>query len=263
MKGIFRYDMDPEDMGIRITSENVFSCPMHSHTYYELLLYEPFCGKSTVNGKTYDVNEMTALLLTPSDIHRTNCSANSTSKFIKIAFSPDCITFAKLPSSAVLYRITDENKFAISVFEEIYQKRQNIPYVKILLNTLLHSLESGKIKADITHKNKHAFVAKAKQIIDSSIGDTISLEAVAEQICISPQYLSKIFPEIMEVNFRDYVTNRRLDHALTLLQNPSLSIIHISQVCGFNDVSYFTKKFKARYGSSPGKYKNFNQGNAK
>ncbi len=252
MNGLPRYTISPEDMGIRITSENVYPCPMHSHTYYELLLYEPFVGKSIVNGKENAVNEITVLLITPSDLHRTSAPYDCKSKFIKIAFSPDCITTAKLPSSAVMYRITDKNKISVHLFEEMYAKRENVPYAKILLNTLLHALEAGEMKTNIVQRNKHAFVAKAKQIIDSSIGSPISLESVAEQIFISPQYLSKIFPEIMEVNFREYVTNRRLDYALTLLQDPELSVIYISQVCGFGDVSYFTKKFKARYGSTPG-----------
>ncbi len=259
MKGLPRYSMSNEDMGIKISSDKIFLSNIHSHTYYELLLYEPFDGESIINGRVNKINEMSAVLITPSDLHKTVVMPGCKSRFIKIAFNPDCITSAKLPSSAVIYKITDENRFSLSVFEEIYAKRENVPYAKILLNTLLHALESGEVKTVISQKNKHAIVAEAIQIIDSSFASQITLESVAAQLSISSQYLSKIFPELTNMNFRDYLTSRRLDYALVLLQNPELSMTDISQACGFNDLSYFTKKFKARYNIAPGKYNKYIQ----
>jgi len=58
------------------------------------------------------------------------------------------------------------------------------------------------------------------------------------------------------INFSDYVTEKKLIKASELLKdNTDLSIIDIANKLGYNTPSYFSSKFKDRFGVTPGIYK--------
>ena len=64
-------------------------------------------------------------------------------------------------------------------------------------------------------------------MIDKSYKEPISLNSVAEQLNITPQYLSRLFMKEMSRSFVDYLTSYRMERAKNLLQDTNLSLIHI------------------------------------
>lgn len=71
-----------------------------------------------------------------------------------------------------------------------------------------------------------------------------TLKAVAEHIYVHENYLSSIFKATVGVSFKQYMNQRRVDLALSLIQQNYTSVNEISQMVGFSDASYFTKVFK-------------------
>ena len=53
----------------------------------------------------------------------------------------------------------------------------------------------------------------------------------------------------------DYVNNKRVEHALFLLNTTTMQIQAIAQHCGIPDVNYFTKTFKKHIGKTPKEYR--------
>ena len=83
----------------------------------------------------------------------------------------------------------------------------------------------------------------------------ISLDYVAEKVRKSTAFISKIFKNEFECNFSTYITEKRLNHSLELLQDPSRKVYEISQDIGWADVSNYIKVFKKKYGVSPDEYR--------
>lgn len=91
--------------------------------------------------------------------------------------------------------------------------------------------------------------------IDDYIED-ITLSSVAEEFHITSAHLSRIFKENVGVNFSEYVTEKKLLHAAKLLrENQNMNIIELANKLGYNTPSYFSTKFKERFGVTPGVYK--------
>jgi len=88
----------------------------------------------------------------------------------------------------------------------------------------------------------------------------ITLEDVAAYVYLSPSYFSKIFKEEMDVNFNAYLNYVRIEMSKKLLLDPSISMVEVSNLVGFEDQSYFSKVFKKMTGISPKKYRE-NRGN--
>lgn len=70
---------------------------------------------------------------------------------------------------------------------------------------------------------------------------------------VTPRYVQKLFDEV-GTTFTEYVLSLRLDAAHAMLASPRYahwSITAVSNEAGFGDLSYFNRRFKARYGLTP------------
>lgn len=77
------------------------------------------------------------------------------------------------------------------------------------------------------------------------------LSLVATQVGISTCYLSRILAHQTGKHFREHLRSIRLQHAVKLLKNVSLSVKEISWTVGYLYVSSFDRDFHAKYGKSP------------
>ena len=93
-----------------------------------------------------------------------------------------------------------------------------------------------------------------KLFLDSSL----TLETVAEQIQLSPSYLSRIIHNEMNTSFPDYLNSYRIEEAKSYLKNPEFSkytIVSIGLEAGFNSKSSFYSVFKKTTGETPAAFK--------
>lgn len=96
---------------------------------------------------------------------------------------------------------------------------------------------------------------RAREYIKANYSKSITLEDVAREINISPQYLSKLFKEETGENFIDYLTGIRIRIAKNLLESNELSIKEICYSTGYSDPNYFSRIFKKIVGATPTEYK--------
>ena len=81
----------------------------------------------------------------------------------------------------------------------------------------------------------------------------LSLDEVAGIIGYSPAYFSRLFKKSTGLNYKDYLLTVRLNRSDELLKE-GLSVSEASELCGFQDVSYFIKVFRENRGISPGRH---------
>jgi AraC-like DNA-binding protein len=80
-----------------------------------------------------------------------------------------------------------------------------------------------------------------------------SLDVLAARHGVSPRYIRSLF-QSEETTFTDFVLNERLARARALLVGPrqtARSISAIAFAAGFDDLSYFNRCFRRRYGATP------------
>lgn len=87
--------------------------------------------------------------------------------------------------------------------------------------------------------------------IDADLTADLNLSAHAKALNVSPSYLSTVFRRETGATITEYVSRRRVDHALFLLGATDMQVQTIAQYCGIPDVNYFTKTFKRLTGKTP------------
>ena len=78
---------------------------------------------------------------------------------------------------------------------------------------------------------------------------------VAAQFGLSPQYFSSFFRENFGRTFVQHVNSLRIEQAARLLRETDLPVMEIGFNVGFDNFSYFIKRFREEYGASPSNYR--------
>lgn len=97
-------------------------------------------------------------------------------------------------------------------------------------------------------------IHSAKEYISKNYQKTLTLEEVAENVQLSPQYFSKIFKERCGSSFIDYLTEVRVEKAKELIRTKERSVKEVCYEVGYKDPNYFSRVFKKYTGVSPSDY---------
>jgi AraC-like DNA-binding protein len=132
---------------------------------------------------------------------------------------------------------------------------------KLLILELIFILyENGEL---IPAKNVRSSSEKRKirhykaviSYIEKNYHQPITLQDLSDTIPCNSQYLCRFFKDIAGISPIQYLIRFRLDRACYLLQHTSKPILEIAFDCGFENVSYFIRKFKEVNGSTPREYR--------
>ena len=109
----------------------------------------------------------------------------------------------------------------------------------------------------VAHLSTHGYgkvVNAAVRYISYHITETISLQAMAEELFVSEGYLARRFHRETGCTISDYTNRMRVDMAKLLLEQGDLDITEIALRVGFRDGSYFSKVFRRFTGQTPRGY---------
>lgn len=106
---------------------------------------------------------------------------------------------------------------------------------------------------------KSSFVVrKVMEYVGKNYLRAMTVEEMAEEIHLSSNYIRTIFKEGTGQTILEYITNYRFEKACELLGNPSYKVKEVSNMVGYENVSYFCSVFTKRYGMSPNEFRNKN-----
>lgn len=120
-----------------------------------------------------------------------------------------------------------------------------------LINTAIENIRSMQKTDSIVHSQKDVI----KDYIERNYKKDISAKDVAGILGYSDVYFSKVFKQLFDDNFINYLTKIRIDRAKLLLKDVSFNIKEVGKSVGYADSNYFTKVFKRSIGISPSEYR--------
>lgn len=97
-------------------------------------------------------------------------------------------------------------------------------------------------------------VFSALQYIETSYRSG-TLEEIAARLQMPPYTLSRLLTRHTGANFKQLLQQRKLQQAMYLLTNTRMSADAIIESVGYENSSYFYRKFKEKYGCSPAQYR--------
>jgi two-component system response regulator YesN len=125
---------------------------------------------------------------------------------------------------------------------------EDFPYADRIYNELVKGIN---LKGGLS-----PVVLLAKKIVEQTYAmPSLTLQEVADQVRVSPTYLSKLLKKEIGVSFIDYLTEVRINHAVLLMNDTSYKVYEIAEKVGYNSQHYFSNAFKKKTGVSPNSYR--------
>lgn len=115
--------------------------------------------------------------------------------------------------------------------------------------------ESSQSKV-VRSPEDEAFVSRLAEYVEAHLSDaSLSVNALAEEFCISPRQFARRMKEVTGIDTTHYIRAARVMRARHLLTTTSLPMQEIAYQCGFETANYFSRVFRQAVGQSPTEYR--------
>ncbi|MBI3217965.1 MAG: response regulator [Bacteroidetes bacterium] len=99
------------------------------------------------------------------------------------------------------------------------------------------------------------FLMRAKEVVMSNLNNAqFGVELLADQMHLSRAQLFRKFKALIGTSPSEFISDLRLQRAAELITAKADTLSQISYQVGFNEYSYFAKRFRKKFGLSPSEY---------
>lgn len=258
-----------------------FFVDRHWHNYVEILFIARGTYHLEINLEDHILSEGDICILNSEELHQITGKCFDTIHDV-LLFNPQILDFsyadeweerfiAPFLSQAVIFQnilhpadsgYSDIRPLILRLMDMALRKEEGW-YIrcKLLLLELFalmtrhHLLLSSKDALSATDARKIDRYKTIISYIEEHYREPISLKQLADMIPCNSQYLCRFFREISGMSPIRYLISCRLEKACTLLLHTSQPVTEIALDCGFENISYFIRQFKADKGCTPKEYR--------
>ena len=252
-----------------------FTFPIHSHEEFELNFIEGGRGVRRVVGDSIEtIGDFELTLVTGDGLEHAWEQGGCREKDIReitIQFSPRLLDDKLLSRNqfASIRKMFERARmgltFSMPAIMRVYclldtlatkeeRMDQFLDMLRILyelsLDTGARTLASNSFAKTVTGRESRR-VNKVKEFIAQHYTEEIKLDDLAGLVAMSPSAFSRFFKQYTGRGPVDYIIDVRMGVAARMLVDTTTSVSEICYACGFNNLSNFTRTFKARRGYTP------------
>jgi AraC-like DNA-binding protein len=238
---------------------------LHWHDFHKLVCIIGGSGTHVLNGVPFAIKQGVSFLLTPSDFHAWRPGVDGCDLY-NILFSPRTLSQyldAKLFSGtglapgALVARDMDAVEPVLATM--LAESERHSPDARLSLECLLQHVLVEFVRHAATEdalevragSGMHGGVRQALTFMEQHYRDPLTLEMVAGEAHLSPNYFSQVFHELVGVTFQQHLQMLRARFASSLLRATDMAITDVCHSSGFRTLSHFERAFKAHFGLSP------------
>lgn len=233
-----------------VTEPNTVKYPLHRHSKWEIMYYLEGVGylKTEKGNIPFAQGD---IIIVPPKIEHGSVSENG---FVNISISGD---FEHLLMFEEPQKLHDNEIFEGEILARvILQNRYSgDEYVSALCTVYIHFLLKN---AEYDNRLNRAVTDIVSQMTERFSDTDFNVTEILNKSGYAEDYIRTEFKVRTGVSPVRFLTNIRIEHAVKLFEiyGQSITVSEAALRCGFNDVVYFSKRFKQIMGESPECYKN-------
>lgn len=229
-------------------------------------------GIIRVENMEYEARESQIFAIRPHQITYYQASASAPWEYFYIGFEGDWAPqvmkdIGFIDEDTIVIRIPDP--------EEIFRLLRKVrDYIRMYIQQgdgalgmygcvyeIFQHLSEGRNDDQIIsgHENpdllQHEYTRTLISIIETSYAQKINIQELANRLHLNRSYMSQLFSQDTGMSIKSYLTDKRMQKAAILLQEPDCSVKTIAGWCGYEDSLYFSRAFSKYFGVSPQQYR--------
>lgn len=169
----------------------------------------------------------------------------------------DSYTMYEVVSSRLKHLFESVNTNNMESFIEMIAFQENIYAILKIIFEQLSQNNINTIKYNFK-KNDLDILAKAEQLLLRNIKEPPTIQALANEVAMSPTKLKNAFKKMYGKSVYQYYLYHRMQLANQLLLENKLTITEIAKKLGYKNLAHFSRIFKEHFGDLPSQYKQIN-----
>lgn len=170
----------------------------------------------------------------------TEISKKTTPEYLKFGIIPSLDFFAKS---------------IITIYQGNQLKNKNFLNIKILeLLHLLNSLASEQQFANFLFRLTLPQKRNIRTFMENNFDKPLKMEDYAYLTGRSLTTFRRDFKNHFDITPQKWIKTKRMEKAMTMLNNQNISVTELAFEVGYENISYFIQAFKSQYGLSPKQY---------
>jgi AraC family transcriptional regulator len=233
-----------------------YRIPRHAHEMTSLYLV--LRGSLTEQFDRENVERKTdELIFTPPDVPHSNVFLGRGGSCLIVELNPAIISrtleCGKLPSSLTSFR-GQPAWLAKRLYKEFCCSDAFSPLVVegLVLEIVGAMCRQTPRRGSMGPQRK---ISQARERLDASFSESISLCDIARAVDIHPVYLARMFRQTYQCSVGEYLRLRRVGFACCQLSASDRPLSEIASEAGFCDQAHFTRTFHRLTGLTPGQYR--------
>ncbi|MBQ8510279.1 MAG: helix-turn-helix domain-containing protein [Clostridia bacterium] len=253
----------------------------HHHTMVEIALVKKGSGIYTVGERRYDIAPGDIFLFSGDEQHCIT-DIHGDMLLMNVHFEPRFVwasgnnmfdaKYMKVfldRSDSFENRLDRQNPATSEITEQMLaMEREFIQHaneydlmVKIHLLTILVLLSRSygyvnpDSELDTLRSPNLAVLDSVMDYVNANLTRTLSLDDLAARANMSRSYFSTVFRRLNGMSPWDYITAKRIELSVQLLEQTDGTIIEIAGQCGFNSTANFNRAFRKITGRTPSSYR--------
>lgn len=244
---------------LNVFAAEVRYCEPHWHLAPELIVILRGGFSVSVGQQIRELGQNDTLYINAGEVHSLRAS-EAGSRLVTVQFSPGLFD-ALHPAPVLDWRPLPPAQAAVkrtltALLTFIVDGRapfQRIAAIYQLLDTLVSAGEPVA-RAESTLREE-AMIKRGIEYINQHFDEQLTLDEVARHSGMSYSWFSRLFKKVSRYNFKEYLTQVRLNKARTLLRDTQTPITTICHSCGFQQHKYLIAAFKKYCGLTPTEYR--------
>lgn len=170
------------------------------------------------------------------------------------AFSVHFSTYALISTDTFFLKIGNPGEIIrlLEVIESGFMSQSN---ELMLLSRFYRLCSLINTLYEKTFMPKDKRILNAGEYISAHFKDADCLDAAAKICGLSRRRFNDLFKNCFYITPNRYIINLKIGYAKGLLKSGYICVSQAAALCGFSDIYYFSKVFKAETGVSPSEYK--------
>lgn len=251
--------------------------PVHWHEDMEIIAVKKGRGVITVDMEPYEAGEGEAVVIFPGQLHGISQSGSRTMEYENIIFQPSMLMAEKADVCTIhfLRPMTEGSiRRPLYITESLRGYRQfmdRISELDRLCGEKTYAYQMGVKGALFSFlglvagswgpgtagrpPKSRERMKQLLQYMNEHYGEKITVADGAELCFYSNSHFMKYFKQYMGMPFTQYLNEFRLEKAAGMLLTTNEPVTAVAQRCGFDNLSYFNRLFRKKYGQTPGEYR--------
>lgn len=251
--GIYTFFYQEKEQGFLFSGE---SHPMPEFTYVDQGSLH-----SVADGQDWLLHQGDAMIYAPNQWHMQYADIGVAPRFVTISFDLEGGDLSSLYGRKLA--VPQE---AVTLLQQMLRTQERVdPYstdmlmaqLTMLLLVLLREAQapSGvKLQGTNTVHSENEIIRHAQQYISAHIREKLSVRLIAQQVDVSPSYLTVLFQKNLQISPGEYIRRIKLQESKQMIRENNLNFTEIAAALQYSTVHHFSRQFKEKFGITPTEY---------